>query len=122
MERLVAILTTDASGDATGYLEPTQPGFIRAIRYVKTDYADGIDITITGETSGLSILSVTDMNASATYVPQTPTHDLSAAAENYNDESDEAVNAPIPICDERIKIVIANGGDTKAGTFHVWVG
>ena len=122
MERLTATLTTDASGDATEYIEPNQSGFIRAIRYVKTDYANGIDLTITGETSGISILAVTDMNASATYVPQAPTHDLSAAAENYNDESDEAVNAPIPICDERIKIVVANGGDTKAGTFHIWVG
>ncbi len=125
MERLTATITTDTHGDGTGYIAPTQPGFIRGIRYVKAasaSYSDGVQAVITGETSGMAILTWAAMNATGTKCPQMPTHDLSATAEDYNDESDEAVNAPIPVASERIKIVISSGGDTKTGTFHIWIG
>lgn len=125
MERLTATVTTDGDGAATAYFSPTQSGYIRGIRYVKAgsgSYSDGVQAIFTGETSGIAILTWAAMNASATQCPQMATCDISATAEWYNDESDEAVNAPIPISGERIKVVLSSGGATKTGAFHVWVG
>ena len=125
MERLTTTITTDGDGAATAYVEPTQPGYIRGIRYVKAgseNYSDGVQAVITGERSGIEILTWAAMNATGTKCPQMATHSIVAAAENYNDEGDEAVNAPIPFAGERIKIVLSSGGATKTGTFHIWIG
>ena len=123
MERITTTITVNASGDGTGYAVVKQGlnhGNIHAIRYVKDDYVAGIDVVITGETSEIAILSVTDMNASATYFPRAATCDVSAAASFYAAEG-EPVEDRIPIANERIKIVVASGGNTKTGTFHIWV-
>ncbi len=47
-ERHVVIITTDGSGDGTGYT-PVLTGKVSQIRYVKTDYATGVDIVVTAE-------------------------------------------------------------------------
>ena len=123
MERITTVITVNASGNGTGYAVVKQGlnhGNIHAIRYVKDDYIAGIDVVITGETSGIAILSVTDMDDSATYFPRAATCDVNAAASLYA-AAGEPVEDRIPIANERIKIVVAFGGDTKTGTFHIWV-
>jgi len=123
MERISLTITVDGSGDGTDYAVSSRgllTGKIHAIRYVKDDYADGIDVAITGETSGIAILTVTDMNATATYLPRAATCDIVAAASLYA-AAGEPVEDRIPIANERIKIVVSSGGDTKSGTFHIWV-
>ena len=83
MEQITVAITVNDSGAGTGYgvvPQGVNRGLIHAIRYVKGDYADGVDVAITGETSGIPILSVTDMNASATYFPRAATCDTIAAA------------------------------------------
>jgi len=58
MKRLSVTMTTDSSGDATSYVgDGVLHGNIHAIRYVKDDFADGVDVAITGNTSGIAILS-----------------------------------------------------------------
>jgi len=121
MKRLSVTMTTDSSGDATSYVgDGVLHGNIHAIRYVKDDFADGVDVAITGNTSGIAILSVTNMNATATYFPRYATCDETGVASLYAG-SGEPVEDRIPIANELIKIVVSSGGDKKSGTFHIWV-
>jgi hypothetical protein len=117
VNRQVVTVTTDASGDGTGYTDAVT-GYVQTIRYVKTDFANGVDFTITAEATGESILAVTDGNASATYAPRQATVSVANAASLYA-AGGTAVNDRIAVANDRIKIVVAQGGDTKTGTFHV---
>lgn len=124
VERHEVSITTDGSGAGTGYT-PVVQGQVLAIRYVPdgtNPYATGVDVTVTCDVSGLPILSVTDMGTSAIqYYPRAATVSTAAAAALYAGGG-TAVNDRIPVAGERIKIVLAQGGATKVGTFHVYVG
>ena len=119
-ERHVVTITTDAAGDGTGYT-PVVTGRISTIRYAKTDYADGVDFTVTLEATGESVWAESNVNASATRAPRQATHDVTGTASLYAG-SGEPVEAPIVAAQDRVKIVVASGGDTKTGTFHVVLG
>jgi len=112
-------LTTDADGDATGYT-PAVNGRILQIRYVKDDYAAGVDFTLTLETSGVTVWSQENVNASATVCPRQAVHGTDGVAGEYANGYPR--EEPVVSADERVKIVVANGGDTKSGTFYVTVG
>jgi len=113
-------LTTNSSGAATGYTPPVN-GFLLKASYIKVDFADGIDFTITAETNALPILARTDQNTAAIFNPREATHDVLGAASLYA-AAGEPVEGLIPLANERIKVVVAQGGDTKTGTFRFWVG
>lgn len=117
IRRFIVTATTDADGDAEVY-SPVIRGKLVSIRYVKTDFADGVDFVLTGETSGQTIWSEEAVNASATRYPRAPTHSTAGVAALYA-SGGEAVNDMIALADERIKIVVADGGDTKTGTLHI---
>jgi hypothetical protein len=106
--------TTDASGDATVYLGPMN-AMLSHMRYVKTDFADGVDFTITDEATGATIWTESNVNASATRAPRMATHTTAGVASVY--AAADGVLAPIPVSG-RIKIVVASGGNAKTGTFH----
>lgn len=114
-------IETDSSGDAIGFT-PVVTGKVIAIRYVKDDYAADVDFAITSARTGQTIWTEADVNSSKTVAPRQPTHDTAGAAAFYNDESDESVNDHIYLADDRVKIVVDDGGDTKSGTFHVTIG
>lgn len=113
-------ITTDASGDATGYTEVVT-GRIIQIRYVKSTYADGVDFVVTVEGTGEAVWSESNVNASATRAPRQATHDVLGAASLYA-AAGEPVEDYIVVANDRIKIVVDEGGDTLAGTFHVLIG
>ncbi len=117
VQRHVVTLTTNGSGAATGYT-PTVTGMISHIAYVKTDFANGVDFTITAEATGEAIWSGTDVNASTTVAPRQASHSTAGAAALYAGGG-SAVLVPIYVANDRVKIVIASGGDTKTGAFHV---
>lgn len=121
IRRFVVSATVDASGDAEVY-SPVIRGKIVSIHYVKTDFEDGVDFVITGETSGQTIWSEEAVNASASRYPRAPTASTAGAAAIYAEDTGGAVNDMIALADERIKIVVADGtaelgGET--GTFHI---
>jgi hypothetical protein len=120
IERHEVTIQTAADGTGTGYTGVCN-GFVQAIRYLKGDYADGVDFTVTAEKSGATIWDQDNVNASVTIHPRAATSDTAGAASLYA-AAGEPVEAPIPVSKERIKIEIAQGGDTKSGTFHVYVG
>jgi hypothetical protein len=118
VRRFVVPVTT-ASGSATEYT-PAIYGHIESIRYVKGDFADTVDFTITAETTGETIWAEENVTASATRHPRAATHSVAGAASLYA-SGGTAVNGKIALGGDRVKIVIANGGDAKTGTFHITV-
>ena len=111
-KRLSVVVTTDSSGDGTGYVD-VDYGLLSQIRYVKTDFADGADFAITVE----GLWSQSDVNASATKAPRQATHGVDGAAALFA-SGGTAIQDKIAIVQDRIKVVVAQGGDTKTGTFH----
>jgi hypothetical protein len=106
--------TTDGSGDATVYSEVVTGG-VYTIRYVYVDAATGADFTITAEATGQPIVTITNAGTSSTqWQPRQAKHDSVGAAIASHYEM-------VAVADERIKIVVAQGGATKTGTFEILV-
>lgn len=116
VQRHTVSVTTDGSGDATAYT-PVVNGLLKQIIYAKTDFADGVDFTITTETTAQNLWVDTNVNASEKVAPREPTADAVGDASLYA-AGGLAVEDSIPIADERIKIVVSSGGAAKTGTFH----
>ncbi len=76
---------------------------------------------MTGETTGASIWTESSVNASAERLPKQATHSTAGVAALYA-SGGTAVLDYIPIANERIKIAVTSGGDTKVGTFYITVG
>ena len=103
--------TTDTNGDATVYTS-AMTGVVTAIRYIKTNYADTVDFTITGETTGQAVLTIANVTANAVWQPVRLQYVNTSGAS-------AGVYGPISIPNERIKIVVAQGGNTTTGQFVV---
>ena len=119
INRIAITVTTNADGDAVAYSSEPINGEIVEIRYVKTDFADGSTITITGAVTGTPILAETAINASTTRAPRQATHGVTGTAQTY-DGTYPALDR-IAIASERLKIVVSGGGNVKTGVFHVTV-
>jgi hypothetical protein len=115
-QRAVVTVTTIADGSATAY-SPVLTGKVSQIRYVKGDFANGVDFTITAEATGETIWAESDVNASVTKAPRQPTHTTVGVASVY--AGTDGVLDKIALANDRVKIIIAAGGDTKTGTFHI---
>lgn len=115
-------VTTAADGSATAYVPSAGRvrGHLESIQYEKVDYADGVDFTITDEETGESLWTDSNVNASEIVRPRAPTHDQVGAAKLYA-AGGTAVGDRIGIV-SRIKIVVAQGGNAKSGTFRILVG
>lgn len=120
MTRYTVAITTDAAGDFTGFT-PIVNGSVQAVRFVDTDLDDTADITVTCGASGAAIVTLTNQAAAATFAPRQPTHDTAGAALLYA-AGGTAVSTLIPVADETIKVVVAQGGNVKTGTLHIYVG
>ncbi len=120
MRRVVVSVTTDGSGVATAYTPPIN-GKLHSVSYVKdggaNPFADGVDFTITKESTGEGIWTEANVNATAHRSPRAATHTNAGVAALYA-SGGVAVLDEIAIARERIKIVIAQGGATKVGAFH----
>jgi len=119
LRRYAIAVTTASDGSATAY-SPYLSGYIQDIQYVKTDFADGVDFTITAEAYGRTLWAENDVNAAAIRAPRQPTHSTAGVASLYA-AAGTAVNERIALSRDRVKVVIASGGATKTGTFIVMV-
>jgi hypothetical protein len=122
MRRYKVSVTTAADGSATAY-SPRVAGKIHSVQYVKdgaNGFANGVDFTITAEATGESIWAQNDVNASAVVYPRAPTHSQAGAAALYA-AGGTAVSDKIGLASDRVKIVIAAGGNAKVGDFHILV-
>lgn len=117
-QRLTQTVTTDGSGAATVYFEvPNRP--IVAIRYVadgSTPYDNTVDFTFSGETTGVNVLTIANVTASATYYP------VAACNKAADGSASTVTESPVTLVGERLKLVLAQGGATKVGVIHVICG
>lgn len=116
VQRYAVTVTTDASGDATAYSDPVN-GLLSQIRYVKTDFDNGSTFTITSDETGETLWTESSVNASATRAPRQAVYSTAGVAALYA-AGGTAVTDMIAVTG-KIKIVIASGGNTKTGVFHV---
>lgn len=119
VRRFVVPATTNASGDATVY-SPKLSGLLHSISYVKTDFDNGVGFTITSETAAENLWVEAAVNAAATRYPRAATHSTAGVASLYA-AGGTAVQSRIALAGDRVKIVVASGGDTKSGAFHILV-
>lgn len=68
----------------------------------------------------MAVLTMTNQAASGTYAPRHATHDTAGAASLFA-AGGEPVEALIPIAGERLKVIVAQGGNAKSGTLHVYI-
>ena len=80
-----------------------------------TVFASTVDVTITTETSAQSVWSETNLTASKTVYPLTEGDLVDGTASTITE-------VPIQAAVERVKVVVAQGGDTKSGTFDFVIG
>lgn len=119
VRRFVVPVTVDASGDATVY-SPQIYGRLVSISYVKTSYANGVDFTITAETTTETLWAEANVNSSATRFPRAATASTAGVASLYA-AAGQAVNSKIALGGDRVKIVVAQGGVSTTGTFHILI-
>ena len=112
-------MAVDASGDGIFYSPPLY-GHLVSFRYVKTDFANGIDFVCTLETTGETLWSEDSVDASATRYPRAATHSTAGAASLYVAAGPGVLNR-IAIGGDRIKIVVDGGGVSKTGTMHITI-
>jgi len=113
-------IVTDASGNATVYLthglNRKPNGFLVWLKYDPGTIDTGADITITAEDNGTPILAKTDAGTSPVfYYPRALANAVAdgAAATNSSEY--------IPLENERIKIVVAQGGNAKTGSIKALI-
>jgi hypothetical protein len=119
MRRHVVSVTTASDGSATAY-SPYISGKIHAIHYLKTDFTDGVDFTITAEATAETIWTEANVNAAKACFPRGATHSNAGVAALYA-SGGVAVNDKIALGRDRVKIAIASGGNAKTGAFHILV-
>jgi hypothetical protein len=112
---------TAADGSATVF-SPNMNGYIHQISYVKTDFADGVDVAVTVESTGQSVWTEANVNASATRAPRQPTHNAGDGSAALYAAAGSPVNDRIAVAAERLQIAVANGGNGKSGKFLITVG
>lgn len=117
MRRHKLTLTTAADGTVTAFT-PRISGELHAIHYVKSNFADGVDFTITDEATGETLWTESNVNASKVVYPRAATHSTAGVASLYA-AGGTAVQARPGLAGTRVRIAIAQGGNATAGTFHV---
>jgi hypothetical protein len=110
---------SNGSQVGTAY-SPWISGYIESVQYVKVDYTDGVDFTITADQTGESIWVDTNINASEVVRPRAATHSTAGVAALYAG-SGVAVNDRIALSRDRVKVVLAQAGANKTGTFVITV-
>jgi len=112
IKRTSIALATDGSGDCTAY-SSSVAGHVIGFYYDRGTLDNATtDITVTEEFTGAPLLTLTNVTATARYRPRVATHDVNGVATG-------ALDAPAVV--GRIKVVVAQGGASKAGTLYAYI-
>lgn len=114
-------VTTDASGNATVYSQPTF-GVVVAVRYVPGTSAldNATTVTITDNGTDLQALSVSSLGPSARdFWPRAFTMSTTGVVALYAAGGTNVLDL-VPVAGA-IKVVVSGGGNAKSGTFYVYV-
>lgn len=119
LRKFVVPVTTAADGTATAY-SPYVSGYVHQIQYVKTDYVDGVDFTITADLTGETIWTEANVNAAVVKAPRQAIHSTAGVAALYA-AGGTAVLDRVALSADRVKIVLAQGGNVKTGSFTILI-
>lgn len=114
IHELTSTITCDGAGEATVYLGSRVRGSVHAIKYTKGDLDAGTDLVITGETTGVAILTDSPAASEWFYPRAFPNQASDGAAESDATEM-------IHVHNERIKVVVAQGGAAGAGSITAYI-
>jgi hypothetical protein len=120
VRRFVIPAVGAADGSGTFY-SPYLSGKIEAIQYVKTDYADTVDFTITADATGETIWTESNVTAAVIKHPRAATHSTAGVASVYAAAAEPVSVAKVALQRDRVKIVIGTAGVSKTGSFTVTV-
>lgn len=117
IQRQAVAIATDTNGAATVY-SVSANGLLHSFYLDVGTLTNTVDLTITEEDTGKALLTLTDVGASATYMPRAAAHSVAGAALLFS--------AGNPVTDlitvnGRIKIVVAGGGSTHVGTLYLYL-
>lgn len=127
IDREIVTLTVNASGALTTYTGRVT-GRVLQLRYVvdaTIPLDTGADLTITGEDTGVAIATITNVGtADLTWVIRQPTYPVANTGQGTAAlyAATFPVLEPAYIAGERIKVVVAQGGTSKTGTLHIFIG
>lgn len=117
-QKHTVVVTTAAGGGATAFTSGPVRGTVQMITYTRSTgspFASTVDFAITTEDTGQNLWTQANRNSTQTVYPLTEG--------DLNDGTESAlVEVQMSAAFERLKIVIAQGGDTQSGTFVFVVG
>ena len=111
---VTATITTDGDGAATVYLGEKLRGRVHAIKYTKGTLDAGTDLVITGETTGVAILTDSPADTEWLYPRAFPNAVTTGAAGTVASED-------VHVLRERIKVVVAQGGAAGVGSIKAYI-
>lgn len=111
-------LTCDGSGDCTAYT-PHVTGAIVQLDIVLGTLSTP-DITVTTEDRGAAVYTEAGVAGSKTVSPRQPIHTYAGAAVTY-DGTRVVYGDYFRVGRDRVKIVVAGGGNGTSGTMYVWI-
>lgn len=114
LHKVTATITTDADGAATVYLGSKLRGRVHAIKYTAGTLDSGTDLVITGETTGVAILTDSP-SGSEWFYPRAFANAVTTGA------AGTAAQEDVHVLNERIKVVVAQGGNTLTGSIEVYI-
>jgi len=118
IKRITVPVITAADGSATVYSARTK-GKLQSVSYVKdgtTPFDNTVDFAITLESTGEGVWTESNITASTQRYPRANSHSQVGAALLYA-AGGANVGVPIALSSERFKIVLAQGGNAKLGSF-----
>ncbi len=101
MKTVTVSVTTIADGSVTAYSPETLGRVVRVFTDIGDLASGAVDIVVTGERTGEAIYTGTNLAADTVAAPTTA--------------------AGVYVWSERIKVVVAQGGDTKTGTISFMI-
>jgi hypothetical protein len=107
------VLVSDASGNAEGYFQRPPNGIVSMFQYAKTDYDNGVAVSMVGEYSGDVLWVNAALNANKVVHPMTLQQLNSTGADVAG------VYAKPVVAGERVKVTVSSGGNVKTGTFFM---
>lgn len=109
-------ITTAADGSATVYIGQVLRGKVVAIKYDPGTIDGGAGLVITAETTGFPILTKAAIGTSVVlFYPLAPANKVADGAASTLTE------VPVIVFRERIKLVMAAGGNTLTGRIWVYI-
>ena len=114
LERTQATITTDVAGNATVYLGTRLRGSVHAIKYTAGTLDAGTDLVITGEDTGVAILTDSPAADEWFYPRAFPNKVTDGAAGTVPTED-------VHVLKERIKVVVSQGGNAGVGSIDIFI-